>query len=549
MSDTFLEYDQLLNDGFEFPLMYDCKGKDPWCGLYPKQMQLLEMGREPDGKRYHPDCPAIILVDGARKASKSIAVGMRVLLHMWETPGARVALVVKTVKSATDGGIWMDIHEILLPLWRASKFKVQYTTFDRQGEPGPKTDSKTRTIYFRMNNAYRGQSEMRLMSLDHDKDAEEKLKSQRWSCVWFSELSNFKDMCVFRASYMQLRREHLKRWQHLWIADTNPPEEGEDSWIYKFWYLREATAAKVKTEEETPELKSRREAEDNALRKGVKRLTFFLEDNPSVSKEEALIQGATYNDDPGEYARNMNGVYVKGHGNRGKHFADVFSRNFHVIGGGPDEGDQIDVDPRTNLLFGGWDIGEVNHGCGCLERKLLNVEGREVTTWNILDSFLALGEQIEITEIAHTMVAKMDAIELAYRRTFEWRHWSDDSALNVFRASSGTFDYLLIQIATKGRVVLQGAYKPENSVRARVRLVRNLLRQGRLYVSARCTDVIDMLENCNESSDFYVARNRWKHTFDWISYVLIMEEIDELYAQSIRPNARAMEKMRLMSFR
>lgn len=130
----------------------------PWETLFPRQVDLFNTGIEDDTLHLHPNCPPAVLVDGPRKSSKTIGVCHRILRHMYETPGARVALIVKTTGSATDGGVWLDLVDIIMPQWLEANFGFEYTTFDKDGNAGPKMDSKTRTNYFRIRNAFGGKA-------------------------------------------------------------------------------------------------------------------------------------------------------------------------------------------------------------------------------------------------------------------------------------------------------------------------------------------------------------------------------------------------------
>lgn len=505
----------------------------PWDLLYPKQIQLFNTGIETDAKIEHPDCPTILLVDGGRKMSKSHGVIHRNIRHLYETPGARTALVVKITRSATDGGIWNDVvGSDILPGGEMQKWidagLTEYTTENKFGGPAV-TDSKTRSIYFRIRNMHGGQSELRLFNLEHDHDVGPVMKSTKFSAIWFSELTNFQDPDVLRYSWEQLRMAHLEPWQHLWIGDTNPSPEGEDHWIYKFFYKREIISDGA----------TRTAGMEQYLR-SIKRITFFPQDHLGMSPTQWEIQRANYSHDPGEEARMVDGQWTKGHGNKGKHFADLFSRSIHVIGGGPGETDRIAVSSNTTTLRSGWDLGDgTNHGCGLLEKRMVTIQEktetgevvtREVSSWNVLASILHIGEHISIGDIGIEMVKEMREIEEQCGRKFEYLHYSDDTALNRWRPTSSSFDYMEIRSATNDEIELLGVSKPSGSVRKRVQLVRKLLRQQRLFVAARCTDVIGMLENLAEgdkASD-YVVWNKWKHVFDWMTYPMIAELAEEL---------------------
>lgn len=324
---------------------------------------------------------------------------------------------------------------------------------------------------------------------------------------------------------------HLQPWQHLWIGDTNPSDEGEDSWIYNLWYKRR-TEILTTNDKDKP-------SDEFAL--SLRRITFALTDNLLLTEAERVVLKQLYADDPGESAREYDGLWVKGHGNKGKHFSDLFSHSVHVIG--DNENSMIELHSSTETLYSGWDLGSaVNHAAVLMEKRLIRSQDgeREWPVFSVLDELLYTDEQKTTAELGLEMLDKMRAIEDDYGRQFTWVHYSDDTAINVWRPSSGTFDYLEILSVTDNQIRLLGVPKPQGSVQARVRLLRRLLREHRFYVSASCKGVISMIENCKKGSTTrdYVEWNEHKHMFDAVSYVLFMECAADLEQVLLKPHAR-----------
>jgi phage terminase large subunit len=462
-----------------------------------------------------------VLVSGPRKTGKTIAIGHRICRHLWETPGARVAIFSKTIKNATDGGIWDDLIKIIVPEWIDSNIGFEYTTHDSKGIPGPRSDTKTKTLYFKVKNHFGGESELKLFSLDYDKDVEAKVKGTRFSMMWFSELSLFEDKNVFKVSLLQLRMTHLRRDQHMWIADTNPSDQGEDSWIYEYWYRNR--------------MKKWDKDKDQKFWNQLALHEIFLPDNPFNTDDDVDELEALYADDPDGYERNVQGKWVKSGSSKGKHFSGVFNEYTHVIGGG-DDGDAIDISPNTIDLFTGWDIGDVNHSAHILEKLLVN----DKPLWLVHDEQVVIGDHVSTTDFTLEFLDKMDKLQEYYKKDFLWRHWSDDSAINAYRASSGSYDYLDVLAASQNRIMLEAAIKPDGSVRTRVKLLRQLLRENRIFVAARCKATIRMLKECKKGSaeNKFVEHNEHKHPFDSLTYPLLMESIEDLVMVSHRPTAR-----------
>ena len=496
---------------------------EPWTPpLSLKQQEIFNAGTMEDAGAVHPDAPTALLVSGGRKSGKTIGVCHRVIRHLWEVKGARVALVSKTIRSMTDGGIWQDLLEVALPIWFESGIGIEFTTTDPQGMPGPKTHYTPKTLLFRVRNMHGGESELKLISLEHDQEVKAKLKQSRWSLIWFSELSLFKSADVFRTSIMQLRMVHLKPWQMLWIADTNPSEEGVSSWIYKQWYLKQPTK------------------ENEIFCKSLRLIEVHLDDNPFIADGEKEYQRSLYKDDPGEFDREVDGKWTRGHGNKGKHFADVFIERAHVVGGGEGETDQINVSKNTDTLYVGWDLGTVNHSAVILEKNIVQINNQEWTVWNVLDCLLYLGEQKTVSEFTLDFMLKMQEVQDINKRKMHFYHWADDSALNVYKGTAAGYDYLEVKAASNDAINLNGVQAPSGSVRMRVKLLRRLLRENRLWVSSRCTAVIEMLKECREGTTAkeYVDNDLHKHTFDALTYPIYMESAYELQMHgSYRPDA------------
>jgi PBSX family phage terminase large subunit len=464
-----------------------------------------------------------VLVCGARKGGKTIAICHKVWRHLWETPGARVGLFSKTIKSAKDGGVWSDLVEIVGPQWINSNMvgetglPIAYTTMDGGGLPGPKVDGQTRTLLFKIRNKFGGESELRLFSLDHDQEVEAKVKNLRFSLIWFSELSNFKTREVLNVSILSLRMPHLDFDRHQWIADTNPAKEGKDSWIYKLWYI-ERLREQAPITATTP----KKIAEWVQFKAGLALYEFFLDDNPFLDVRERIELEGLYSDDPGEYDRNVLGKWTRGKGGKEKHFSYLLKEEIHFVE------DSIDIPASTTRLIGGWDIGEVNHAAVILEERLIN----GIIYWMAHEELVYTATEMTIKQFAFEFFQKMTGIETFYKRSFTWKHWSDDSSTNRYRPGIDGFDADQVKIATEGKVELEGALKPAGSITASIRIIRRLLKENRLFVSRTgCPQLITMLqelEQPDDAKDLDVdPHNPLKHIFDALRYPIYMESLNE----------------------
>lgn len=489
-----------------------------------------------------------LLVSGSRLSGKSHGVLHRIVRHLWETKGARVAFFAKSVKLAKDGGLWQELLEKIMPEWLENLDGFDITTIDSTGNPGPKQDAQTRTAYFRIRNYYGGESEIKLFSIDNDNEIEAKVKSKNFSLIFFSELSMFRDSMLLPITIPSLRMGHLRPWKHWhqWIADTNPDIElGCRSWFYQIFYEKRFGG---KLDEILKTMPDVREALNE-----IHVIEMFMEDNPHLDPMQVAMLKLTCADKPSLWDSYVLGIHGDGGLKLGKLFAPFFNLGKHVIGGGDDQGDQCDVHETTTTLYGGWDVGTTNHGCILLEKWYRLINGEPKVCYSVLDELVFIGEVVGLAEFTSQVMEKIAFIEKNAKRTFEWVHWSDNSSMNVFRPSSNSYDYMEIRAASQGKIELLGASKPKGSIDARVRILKLLLREERIFVSSRCVHTIAMIEKArrgppetfkHEGEEFElpskepILRDQHKHVFDALTYPIYMESIDELLHTSMdKPTA------------
>lgn len=472
-----------------------------------------------------------LLVSGPRKSGKTWAVLHKLVRHMWETNGARLAMFSRTLKNSKEAGTWADLHTIILPEWINANIGLKYTTFNVDGVPGFKVDGQTRTPRFRIRNAWGGESEAMLFSLDFDGDVESKLKEQRFSMIYFSELSKFRDRRILSVALPQLRMPHLKMDEQMWIADTNPSEEGEGSWIYEVWYVE-----RNQTYEQYAERNKERgrpvmsESAFDGFKAGLQLIEIMPEQNPYLDPRELEELKATYSYDEGLYARYVLGKWVYGDGDQSRHFRAAFLAK-HIVGNcdDQDENNWILAMPHPNAyeLITGWDLGDRNHAAVLLDKEFAN--GKSVFV--VLDELESIGEEVSNEEFTVAFMQLVKNIEEQTGRVYDLeRAWSDRSSIERYSATGDTFPYLQVYAASEERIFLRGVPKAKGSVRARVKLIKQLLKQDRLLVSAHCKAVKRMFKELKKGSTEvnYVVQDENKHIFDALSYPIFMECAEDL---------------------
>lgn len=471
-----------------------------------------------------------LLVAGPRLSSKTWGVLHKIVRHLWETPDARVAMFSRTLKNSKDGGTWTLLHRYILKEWIDAKIGLRYTTKTSEGKPGPKVDGQTRTPYFRIRNSSGGESELMLFSLDYDDDIEDKLKEMQFSMIYFSELDKFRSRKILSVSLPSLRMPHLSFDQQMWIADTNPSEEGESSWIYKVWYLERAqTYGEYCDYNKKKGLPTLGETEFINFQKGLELIEIRPAENPYLDPRQLEELKSTYAYDIGLFSRYVEGKWVYGDGDSSVHFRGFFNKHQHVIGSieSPDESQWEYANPTRNCfsLITGWDLGDTYHAVGILEKTYVNSQA----CFCIMDEVVSLKAQISNEMVTESVMEKIKVFEDMLNRKLDLESaWSDRSSIEKYSSSGDTFPYLQVYAASGERIFLKGTPKPAGSVRIRVQLVKMLLRAGRLKVSAHCTFAIQMFEKLKKGDVDFVVQDENKHIFDAISYALLMEMVDEL---------------------
>lgn len=463
------------------------------------------------------------LASGPVLSGKSFAVEFKVLRHLWDTPGARFAAFSKTIKAAKHGGSYEDLIGIVIPQWiKAGLVGIRPDiTFGYTMEP--RVDGQTRTSTFRIRNRYGGESEFLLFSLDHDEAIEGKVKQTRFSGFWFIEVTNFGDddgsYKIWRTTSSRMRMVHLKQEDHLWICDCNPSDEGEESWLYKLFYLKQGFSS----------------PDDDWMIRNLSVTEFQISDNPWLTADQIAKIKSENRSDPALYARNVEGKWVARQS--GGHFADVFIPNVHVRGdvSSVKRDDWEVIVPPSGVfeLVSGFDPGDTNHAAIIMCKRPVT----DNYCYDVIDELIILGHKVSIADFAEAFLEKMDRWESFLASEYgvkevKWRHWSDSSAMD-FNSGIGGSEDKLIYAESLGRIELRGVPKPKGSVRDGVQAIRRLLHENRLFVSAQLSNLVAMFRELKRGSTAaeFVANTKHKHGFDALRYALTGEEPHELFSK------------------
>lgn len=494
--------------------------------MFPKQMAFFN-----DTTRFR-------LASGPRYCGKSIAVYNTILKHAWSTKNARVAIISKSIRNAKVG-VWGDITTHIIQPWLDARLTSPYAVFDWVKEPSQ--DGATRMGYFRVSNWYGGVSEIQLHSLDYDGDVAAKLMNSSFSCIYVSELQNFEDVAVFNISILQLRMMGIPHARQIFLSDSNPPETGPDHFAYKLWFTQ-------RTQEEPPEnCKTPEQVQEfRDYQKQFGLHEFDLNDN--VYGDPGMISNLkmAYADDEQGYQRFILGKWTRALSSKEFHFRGIWRPELHVIGdvSSPNKSDRVIAYPTEECeeLCFGWDLGDsVNNAFVIMEEIVM--EG-DVLGYVVLRELVWVGIQEPLSDFVEEALAMIDEIISHCKRPIRQRHWSDNSAFR-FSSKSEETDALMLHKMSLGKVTLLSASsaKKHQGVRRRIKLVQDLLKQGRLLVSANCTNTVAMFENLKSgklkldgTGETIIRGSEFKHVWDGISYVLHCQLFAEYSEGPQKPN-------------
>lgn len=477
------------------------------------------------------------LASGPRYCGKSRCVYHTILRHAWSTRNARVAIIAKSVRNAKVG-VWGDLTTYIWNEWKESGLHSPHSKFDWVKEPG--VDGATRMHYFRMKNYYGGVSEIQLHSLDFDGEVASKLMNTSFSMIYFSELQNFSDPDVFKISILQLRMEGLPYSKHLWMSDTNPPDSGPDHFAYKLWYEQ-------RVQSEPPE-KCKTEVQIDEFRQYQRQFglhEFDLNDNIYGDPEMIRDLKNTYADDDQGWQRFILGKWTRAISSKEYHFRTAFKPEIHIIGdvSSPSKDDWQIVKPThecKELLYG-WDLGDSTNNAFVVMEELI-MEG-DVVGYVIINELVWVGIQEPLVDFVQEAIEMIDKTEALCKPGVEGIHWSDNSAWR-FSNKAEEIDAVLLHKMSEGRITLMSAAsaKAHQGVRRRIKMVQDLLKQGRLLVSANCKSTIAMFENLKSgrlrpdgTGESILRGSEYKHVFDAISYVLFCQLFEEVSSGPQKP--------------
>lgn len=482
---------------------------DPWQPpLSEKQMQLLRLCMRKVGN------PKYILVAGPRYATKSIACYHAIAHHLWTVKNAKFSVISPTVTAGDDQGCWTELTESVIPKWIAAGFGMEWTVKPRQ-------KGTTKKLYCKVRNMHGGESTVQLDSLQYEDEVEDKFKNKQHSGMYLSEASYYKKRTTFDILIECLRGENWQEEDFIMLLDTNPAEEGQDSWLYKLFY----------------DFRVQSDVDDNAklFQKKLALMEFSVADNIFVPKEKLNEKMAQYAHSEDLMARYYWGKWVRAIGT--SIFHEQFRPLIHIVG---EYDTPTNPTPETLLteencseLLTGWDIGTgPNSGCMIVEKIMqLMANGKTRSAFKFLDEVVFIGSELSMVDFVEECIEKIDFWESVVGHPVNWRNWSDRSAFDIRERISNVYHHQLVAQISDNRIILQAADRSPGSVSQRVNMWKKLLFENRVFISrSRCPNLIDSCQSLRKGKGNMVVDkgSRFKHAFDAATYLTTSECYDEI---------------------
>lgn len=476
-----------------------------------------------------------ILATGPRRSGKTLGVAHKFIRNCFDVPHSRGLLLAKNIKLAKEGGPWSDLVDTVLPEWQQLGYLDLVTR--------PKLDSQTRSLYCEISNRFGTKTRIYLASLEYDDDAEKLLKSRRFSTIWIAEATNFKKRVVFDTAIQSLRIAGLPYNQHQILLDCNPPDEGQDHWLWKiFWGERLAEIGPDNIQDA-----KQREAYAK-FQKQLKVIEMFIPDNPFISQDEVDELYAQYSYDKDILDRYFYGLWVTS--TNDGYFSQQFQPAIHVRGNvqrpNRDEWEVILIPEDTTELYTGSDLGDKNSVTifACKEK---DDKGRSV--YSIIDEVVVDNDAVGIEDYTEALFKIVSKWEEFIGKPIQWRHWSDTTAWRHKLTSENHEAALIEQISSRmaqtrqlsrtRTIQLRRVDKYKGSVQDGIKLIKRLLFENRLFVSANCVNTIQMLRSFKPTRTKgtgveKVPDNMLTHRFDALRYLVSAEEPLEVQMERSR---------------
>jgi hypothetical protein len=450
-----------------------------------------------------------ILAHGERGSGKTIGVLHKLVRHCIENVNALAIIIVGVRRQGEEGGAWHKLQYDVLPTWRYGNRSPDEDAVD-DGIGVVYTDSKTnvnKDTFLWIANRHDGWSKVLLLSMPVEQFIKDRFRGPEASFIMVDEAQGLNGPAYFKDIVQQCgRRPGIPGSKQQICYCANP--DGPRHWLYKRFFEYPIDA---ETGEWNPDYAKFHVPISENL------------DNLPEGYYDNVIE-AVRGDDI-EFRRLVRGEWI----DRPESDAlfPEFSTERHVRG---DAAKNEGIIPLADYPVEiGYDLGAA-HSCVTfiqllpVTRRNDRGESIEEKAVVVFDEINTVGEYVPYRDFVPMIVARMDYWDAhpLVARKLVYRHISDDSAFNQYRAAHGSFDCKDVEDFSEGRIKLVACPKGSGSVTARVRATKDALSGDLMRISATCRKIIDMFILLREDSKdkAHPKRSLQLHPFDSLSYVL-----------------------------
>lgn len=473
----------------------------------------------------------MVLFSGPRYSTKTMCGLACVCDHAWRIDRANVTLVTVSQSQGVDSGVWEDLTTSILPQYMAMNPGMKWVR-----KPFIANPSKKPTCI--VGNAHGTASKIQLDSLKNEKEVEARFKGKRYSMLYVPELSNFRFRKTFDIWGECLRMIHLPENQHLFLGDTNPSDEGEESWIYKVWYEMRVKSytdfVMLARENGLPVLPERA---FDAFKRQLELIEFDISDNIWASQDRIDELVARYSHDQDLYDRYILGKWVQATADA--LFAEVFRPGRHVIGQietpGTDDPMILIPDAECRNLIVGWDPGSSANSAATIIEKWIPFDPKTKRylqpIYKCLDEVVITQENHTIDEFTLRVAERMRWWEEYMGVKYSWTHWSDRSVFDMKEPKRNRYYHQLIAEASEGEIMLKAAERGPGTVQQKIDMMKRLLFENRIVFSndltPRAIKMCKSLKKGTTENQPIQKGSIHKHSFDSIMYPVSEESYEE----------------------
>lgn len=463
----------------------------------PEPVQFWSPDLNPTQQNIFDDPALNVLGYGEKGSGKSIGFGHKLVRHAYENDNALILVIAPSMRTGNEG-IWFDLETLILPQW-GEGIGLKYTN--------SKLDPNTKDRHRWIKNRFGGWSKLLLMSIPYAAQVQNRVKGPAPSMVYIDELTNCDGLEYYTFTAAQLGRRRGISGPQQFCASCNP--DGPSHWVYKLFWESNGDNPNY-TKHHVPILENKARLPEGYV--------------------ERLIE--VLRTDPVEYARLIKGEWVDRPTGDGL-FKEYYIPAIHLKGN-PATG--TGLMPLTGFpIVIGYDLGQVFSSVTLLQL----IPTKTKTLWIIFDEIDHLGQKILYKKLAWEVIEKMRFWQLRMDYKFNFRHITDESAINQWRpGNGGSFDAWEFEkeynreLETLGGsdmrpIKLEGCEKGPGSVAARVRLLQGKLFQEEVFVSARCPNAIETLMKleADKEDPEKPKRSKYLHKFDSMTYPMLKMEM------------------------